>query len=303
MTSTAQTTERATNAPPLQAHIEQARTSIPGTPIDFSKREAHVVSITPEAAEILLQLNVKNRKFKTDNFKKLTTDMVNGNFRFTGEPITFDHEGRLLNGQHRLTGVVHTGTTIDVVLVTGVATEAQADMDAGSRRSLRDTMELNGELYPAVLSSILYGVQAWERGERTAESSGKTTDSTSLAFLAANPVVRDITREAARVSPKVPGLTARQVGVLIWAFDKLSVSDREDFFEKLISGAGLPGGNPILTLRNFLGRDAKSAHQASPNHRLAVTVKAWNAYREGQYLGALRFSGGGSKPEAFPEPL
>jgi hypothetical protein len=303
MTSTAETTVTTTSEPPLEAHISQARASIPGTVIDFTKREAHVVSISPEAAAILLQLNVKNRKFKTDNFKKLTTDMVAGNFRFTGEPITFDYDGRLLNGQHRLTGAVHTGTTIDVVLVTGVATEAQRDMDAGSRRSLKDTLELNNELYPAVLSSVLIGIQAWERGERSNESSGKTTDSTSLAFLDSNPVVREITREAVKVSAKIPGLTARQVGVLTWAFDKLSVTDRVDFFDKLITGAGLPGGNPILTLRNFLNRDSKSAQQVSSNHRLALTVKAWNAYREGQSLGALRFSGGGSKPEAFPEPV
>jgi hypothetical protein len=303
MTITTETTEPAAITLPQQHDIDAAKTSIPGVEIKFSERQAHVVSITPAAAEVLLRLNVKNRKFKTDNFKKLTTDMVNGNFRFTGEPITFDTEGRLLNGQHRLFGAVQTGTTIDVVLVTGVATEAQGDMDAGSRRTLKDTLELSGELYPAILAPILVGIQAWERGERNHDSSGKTTDNTSLAFLAENPVVRDITREAAKVSAKVPGLSAKQVGVFIWAFDKLSATDRTDFFDKLISGAGLPGGNPILTLRNFLHRDAKSAQQVSPYHRMALTVKAWNAYREGVFLGALRFRGGGSNPEAFPEPL
>jgi hypothetical protein len=288
---------------PAESLLAIARTAIPGTTLDFSKRESHIVTIKPEAASIFLQLNVKNRKMKAANFTKLTTDMSSGNFRFTGESITFDQDGRLLNGQHRLTACVHTGVAIEVVIVTGVATIAQSNMDAGSPRSLRDTLELNHEQYPAILAPILVGIQSWERGERNQDASGKTTDTTSLEFLAAHPEVRDIAKEAYRLSVKIPGLSAKQIGVYIWVFDKLNVNDRVAFFDKLVTGTNLSEGDPILVLRNFLHRDAKSTQKVSKYYRTAVTSKAWNAYRDGSKIGVLRFSGGGSKPEAFPEPM
>ncbi len=55
-------------------------------------------------------------------------------------------------------------------------------------------------------------------------------------------------------------------------------------------------------LRNALPRDALATKKMPASHRLAITIKAWNAYREGRSIGYLRFAGGGAKPEQFPEP-
>jgi hypothetical protein len=128
----------------------------------------------------------------------------------------------------------------------------------------------------------------------------------SLEFLTEQPEIRDVVREAYSVSQRVPGLTNKQVSQLIWAFDKDDKDDkddRSDFFAKLVSGAGLVEGDPVLALRNFLLRDASPVAKVTSYHRMAMTCKAWNIYRDRRTVGTLKFKAGGAKPEAFPEPM
>ena len=43
--------------------------------------------------------------------------------------------------------------------------------------------------------------------------------------------------------------------------------------------------------------------ERSQTYLLAITLKAWNAYRQGETVGLYRWRPGGAKPEAFPEPI
>jgi hypothetical protein len=122
-----------------------------------------------------------------------------------------------------------------------------------------------------------------------------------MAFLAEHPEVRDLTRESSRVAALINGLSGKQVAQLMWAFDKHSVADREDFFEKLINGAGLAANSPILALRNFLQKESTSNAKVTPGTRTGLTCRAWNMYRADE-TGKLSYKPGGSKPESFPEP-
>lgn len=303
------TTNTPNTVTPKKAHLTEAKTAIPGIHLNFRKREVHIATLGPGAAETLLQLNVRNRAASALNVERLATDMRDGAFRFTGESICFDTDGTLLNGQHRLLAIIESGCHIEVVIVTGVGAEAQGNMDAGKKRSLADTLQLNGEKYWDTLAAILGAVQVWENGERLVGSGSSRrdiTNDTSLRFLAEHPELRDITAYAVKLTTgkdRIIGLTSMQVGVLTWAFDKLNAEDRIDFFEKLQSGANLHDGHPILTLKNFLARDAKSNQKVSVHYRNAVTVKAWNAYRDSADIRHLRFAPGGAKPERFPEPM
>ena len=279
-------------------------TATASEPLDFSVQAATIMLITPSIATAWLTMNRKNREISKTNLAKISRDLNDGHFLFTGESVKISEEGCLLDGQHRLTAIVNTRISAKMVVITGVQEVAQAVMDSGKPRTLPGVLQISGEAQASNLSSVLSGIQTWERGIRLQDNATVATISSSLAFLDANPIVREITRQSATLAPKVPGLTIKQIGQLIWALDhKLDApADRKDFFAKLVSGAGLPEGDPILALRNFLANDKASYKSVTAYYRMAVTVKAWNAYRQSEQIRSLRFKAGGAKPEAFPEP-
>jgi hypothetical protein len=280
---------------------------IDGKTIVFANVDAHVVRITPEVAAMLLLRNnarKSNRPIDQGNLCKLLTDVQNDDFTYNGASFVLSTDGDILDGQHRLTAIVQTGVTLVAVIATGVQVKAQRDMDSGKARTLADNLTMDSELYPSTLAAVLIGLQAWERGERsTHQSSRGTTINTSYHFLEKHPETRQIAKEAFTLATKIPGFGPKPLAQFMWAFDKLSVRDRKDFFDKLASGAGLPEGDPILQLRNFLQKDAQSAATVTPHHRAAMLCRAWNMYRAGDARKQkLAFRAGGAKPEAFPEP-
>ncbi|KQO98816.1 hypothetical protein [Leifsonia sp. Leaf264] len=274
----------------------------------FAEEDAAVVTITSEDARMLIGRNTRNRKPSAENLNKIITDLNNGDYVFNGQSISITKTGLIADGQHRLLGCMETGVSIRNVVVTGVDDENVKNVDTGKARTLIDILEYAGEVNTIGLATAIKAIQGWELGERVPGSApkGKITINTGVEFLRQHPELRDIAREAQGLSKRVPGLTMKQLAILIWAFDRIdeeSELDRKAFFEKLIKGSGLAEGDPILALRNFLARDSASAKKATPYHRFAITAKAWNLHRDGAIVGTLKFKAGGEKAEAFPEPM
>lgn len=279
---------------------------LPMTTIDPTVRGAHIVTVTPEIAAAWLGLNTNNREIKSENITKITGDMVDGAFFFTGAAIQFSDKGCLLDGQHRLISVRDTKMSFDMVVVTGVQTEAQAAMDSGKPRKLYENLGLLRDISRnqcVNLAAAITITHAWAQGDRTHDGSQGFSTSMGLAWFDSHPELEQISIEATKIAAKVPLLSAKMVALFIWEFDKLDVNDRKDFFQKLVNGAGLEEGNPILVLRSLLHKVANSDVTLAPAHRIALTIKAWNAYREGVKVKRLSFRAGGSKPEAFPLPI
>ncbi len=84
--------------------------------------------------------------------KKYARDMRNGNFEENGEPIIFNTKGELTNGQHRLTAIVRSGVTLEMVVVTADGNKH----DLNSRRKVYQIgrMEGYGELMTPKNTSI-----------------------------------------------------------------------------------------------------------------------------------------------------
>ena len=66
-------------------------------------------------------------------------------------------------------------------------------------------------------------------------------------------------------------------------------------------GSMLPLDSPILKLRNLLLKDRGSKKRTMSDHeRIAITIKAWNAFFTDQALAALKWQKTGPRKEAFP---
>lgn len=111
--------------------------------------------ITPESAAELLEGNVANRHLRPALISRYAHDMRNGNWHLNGEPLLFNGDGRLLNGQHRLEACIEAGVPFQTLVIRGVATEAMPTIDTGDSRTLGDYLGIEGMTNASVVAAIV----------------------------------------------------------------------------------------------------------------------------------------------------
>ena len=112
-------------------------------------------------------------------------------------------------------------------------------------------------------------------------------------------------RASYRVTNAMGAGSRQSFGLCHWLFSMIDAEDGEFFWDRLVDGQGLESGNPIYALRELLRREAmlpSTRDKMRADVVIALTIKAWNAYRDGETIQLLRFKVGGAHPEKFPEP-
>lgn len=269
--------------------------ALPGTDIER-------VDVTPEQAQQWLALNRHNRSLRERQADLYAMDMASGDWRWTGETIKFANDGSLIDGQHRLRAVVIADVTVPFLVVRGLEAVAQEDVDRGLPRKFYDVLRLRGEVNASLLSALVRRVNAWEKGYRRDISKAPATAAQMLRTLEAHPDLRDFAREAHRISEGTD-LSGSLISFAWWTTAQIDEEDAAFFFERFADGQNLIKGDPIYELRRALRLLVENVRgQRSQAHKLAITFKAWNAYRRGDTVGQLRWRAGGASPEKFPEP-
>jgi len=116
-----------------------------------------LVEVTPAIAEEWLMRNIAtNRSIRKTTIDKYANDMKAGKFYINPDAITFNQDGELVNGQHRLRAVIKSGKTVKMFVAFGfpITAEALLNVDRGAIRSVADNMELSGISDDVYLKSI-----------------------------------------------------------------------------------------------------------------------------------------------------
>lgn len=258
------------------------------------------VTVTPEVAAEMLTHNRGNRAVRA-KLDVIVRDMKAGAFTVeTGATIVFARDGTLLDGQHRLMAVVKSGVTLDFLVVRGVSKSVQKHIDLATPRTFADTLTFAGESEVTKLAALISITRRWEAG---AMQNNKYMASRTelMEHFTNHPEFREITRKARRL--RVPNLPHSMLGLAIWLFDQIDTEDSNHFFARLHDGQGLMAGDPIYELRRVLSTPLLRGGRMMPTYKLAITIKAWNAYRQGGNVGLLRWRQGGVNPEKMPVPV
>jgi hypothetical protein len=262
---------------------------------------SRIVKIGPYEAEELMQYNVHNRPLQNELVIKYAQDMIQGHWQLDGHPIRRSKEGPILDGQHRLAGVIRTGVTIVTGYVDGLDPEAQDVMDSGAMRTLGHVLALRGESYASQLGSAINWLYRYENGlMKSTGRRSRPTREQSKEVLARHPELRDLLvwgSEAARMV----GLSAGAATFLFYILTRVDEVAAYEYIEKFTTGAGLETTDPRLRVRNTVMRargNNDRVHKRTVVELLAYSVKAWNAWRKNKTIQTLRFT----KDENFPTP-
>jgi hypothetical protein len=255
-----------------------------------------VITLDPPLAKKFLSKMRKNRKVSENVVQHYAQTMLNGEYKVTHQGIAFDTDGNLVDGQHRCLAVVKSGCTVQIMKTDGLPTDAFDYIDRGKKRVVGDVLSIDGEKASRSLASLL--AKLWHyRNHPDQVWAGRIREPTIGEIrqtLDDNPNVRMII-EKFRTRLKQVGSNT-DVLLCLYLFWEVDEDDGLEFGDKLCDGTDLKKGDPILALRNrFINLRAMKQH-ISPRERIGMTLKAWNAWRRGDQIRALRFT----TQETFP---
>ncbi|MEQ4205776.1 hypothetical protein [Actinopolymorpha sp. B9G3] len=263
----------------------------------------HIVTLTPDLARKWLERNTHNRKPRPGRVEQYARDMTAGRWEFNGDAIRFDHNGVMLDGQHRCHAVVKSGVTIRVLVVDNLTPEAQNTMDRPGVREMRDQLGLAGEYNTGMLAAILRRLVAYTAGSRSIDGGRvNPTQGEMREFLDTYPQVR----EAVVVSVKAQKYLSCAPSVVGTAYYICAECDRaaadQFFVTQLIEGIGLTATSPARALAKRLNDLGSTRGRVNGDDALRYIFVAWNAYRAGRGLTRLQAPKGGWTAANFPNP-
>ncbi len=106
---------------------------------------------------------------------------------FNGDPIRFDIDEILRDGQHRLEAAVRAGETIEVLVVYGLAPQAQETMDLGRKRTVADALQMRGLRSTATLAGGLNLLASWMKVGMLISRDSQLTPKRAEALLDEHP--------------------------------------------------------------------------------------------------------------------
>ena len=126
-----------------------------------------LMEITPDmAAYILKHHNNDNRKLIKSQVNKIVSSIIKDDWIFDGQPITFNVEGNLTEGQHRLHAIVITGVTAKCNIALGVVTGAFTKCTPAKPRKAEDEIQRKDKTATASETSTLRQVLIRRRGDK-----------------------------------------------------------------------------------------------------------------------------------------
>lgn len=102
-----------------------------------------VEMVTPQLAEKYLEKNIENRRVREWWVNSLAGAIRRDEWILTHQGIAFDTNNRLIDGQHKLRGVIAADKAVPIAVYRGVDSEAFKVLDIGVKRSYSDITGLS----------------------------------------------------------------------------------------------------------------------------------------------------------------
>lgn len=262
-----------------------------------------VVNVTPAIAKAWLKHNTNNRNLSHITVSRYANDMAECRWEFAADPIRFDDNGALIDGQHRLHAIAAqpAGFSIPMLVVTKLATSAQMVMDQPKVRTSGDQLALVGIRDTNVVAAGIKLYLTHKMGMLFRDN--KAANATITKALIVEWAQGNIgIVEAASSVPKLRASDSPpsvSYCFALMAVQEYGVEWTTEFFRLLAEGAG--AGHPINTLDKRLQRTRRERIKAPQRDILAWFLMAANAWEEGRRIHKFQAPRGGKwTEESYP---
>lgn len=251
--------------------------------------------ITPDYAKKLLGNGKLNRDLRKGKIAKYAQDMQSGNwFAETGEAIKIGKSGKLIDGYHRLNAVTEANVAIYFTIAYDVPDEAMAYLDTGSARTARDIFKIREAANAHNVPSIIQSYYKLKRGSKTLNTNTQTitlNNSEIWEIYIQNPKYwNDLYNQTYNwYVGMYKSLAPSLIGGLYKYFSDIHSQMAFDFFQEVCMGENYTTTSTKL-LRDRLLNEKVSVKKTTPMIKIALIIKAWNAYRVKKSIKQLKFN-------------
>jgi hypothetical protein len=239
--------------------------------------------INPKLAQLYLERNKGNRKVNDALVNYFADQMNRGLWKLTGQGISFDYDGNLIDGQHRLKAVVKSNVAVNFLVIFDIDGESFKVYDSGKMRSGSDVFGIKGIPSSAQTSSAIYKYLILKKGFKYF-SKGRTSVLVTIEdqineYNIDNELWNEIIKYSSRLYSKYRFYPTSVVGgtiVYLIKEKKHSKSKVYQFFNELYN---IENSRPSITLlREKIIKDALSRKGYSNKDKFIFLKKCWNLY-------------------------
>jgi hypothetical protein len=250
--------------------------------------------VNADLAAEWLERNVSNRVLRRNRLAEFKRDMLAGNWLDVGDPVRFDTNGDMCDGQHRMMALVNAAVIspsiqFEFLVIRGIQPEHRHVIDTGTRRSAGDQLRIAGHKNHSMLASAAKWCAMFDRKALYAsDSSAKSiTHAEILDYVNEHPELVNMVNRTASTLRRRIDVPPGYIAAAFYLCHRKNRRDAQDFFERAADGVGLPDKDPVLALRSRL-RDLDKTRANLPGEMwLGLLLRAWNARREGRTMRTL----------------
>lgn len=242
------------------------------------------ITITPADAELILaEHNAGNRAIMPRKVTQWAHALRDGRWMLTSQGVSFARDGRLNNGQHRLSAVVASGVPAPFLVVFGEDRKVFNVLDTGGIRKGSDALHIAGYLNTGVLAATarLYLML----GSNAPHANATISNDLICAAVEANPDLQDSIGDGVRVGRKLKTSASAVAVALCLIRRHSSYAHRVDaFVDRLADGVGATTkSDPVHVLREgLINKQITAMAGGNTGPIAAAIVMAWSRWVRGK---------------------
>lgn len=234
-----------------------------------------VIVITPDVAKAWLDKNKNNRRVSPVSVRSYARDMAAGNWLLTGDPIRFDEDGNLMDGQHRLMACVKAEKPFASVVIYGLPAELKNQIDVGRKRSVADVLTMAG-YHNATYTQAIARLMLRYRDEIDSDTGHTHTHAEVLGAIERHPAIHAASAKVHNVKIIPRAILGFQyyVGAHI-----LNMPDRAEAMVQVFA-TGVPDypGCAMHRMRERILRVKDASTNIGGNEMRRLLAASWNRF-------------------------
>lgn len=248
-------------------------------------------TITPEMAIKFLESNTQNRKLSQNQVLFYYKQMKAGEWHSTGDTIKFTKEGKLIDGQHRLSAIIKFAQPVKMFVAENLDAEAFDVLDTGKSRTASDILSANGAEKANHLASISRFVLLFQGGifSHGWHKDKSPTNHDINLFNTKYPELIEILAFVMKMYRDFRYMPISVLGALYFLFSRKNQTKADEFFYQYSTGLDLKKTSPVYHLRDRLIRDKMNKTRMSRRDKVAMFIICWNAFVQGKEVQRLKF--------------
>lgn len=264
-----------------------------------------LIDITPSIAEEFLQHNQDNRRIRRYVVARYISMLKNGKWIPNGDTFRFSTSGRLIDGQHRLTAIAMSGTTLpDQLVVRNLPEKAYNTIDDGAMRTPSDIA--NAQNWKQARSVMALGklLIASDLGLNFSSATATVSERDALRNVNKNDVVDYIVNNNL-IEPMYESIRLASIAVdsvkgskTAWAYTLHKITTQygqevcDKFLNGVVNGIGISHANdPRTTLRKYITKHvAIPGVQMKLAPQIVAMLTAFNYWIHGKSLQRIVYS-------------